>query len=375
MDLVRLGISGDTSSIRQLARRLLRRRSEETFSPAFREQLGSLLVGQGDAVLRGSRPAMPVEAEGQLALATVDDAPADEPPVLTPEARDTIAVLVDQRRRADRLAEIGLEPPKSLLLKGAPGVGKTLTARHLAAELGLPLLTVELAALMSSLLGKTGQNLRHLLDHARSFPCVLLLDEFDALAKRRDDQSDIGELKRLVNVLLLELERWPQSGLLVAATNHPQLLDPAVERRFDVVLTLAVPEQAQRAAILERALTRVGLDVANDVIVACALALAGSTGADLERYVAAAARTAILGDADPAVVLSEIALADLRRGADDDTDRRAAFCALATHELGLSQRAVGDMLGISHPTVGKLARHWHRTHAAPIPDVAPVAVG
>jgi len=372
VDLVRVGLSGDTTSVRQLARRMLRRRSDVTFSSAFRERLGSLLVGQSDPVLRGARPAMPLESEGHLALAKIEDAPDDEPPVLAPDSRRVIAVLIDQRRQADRLARIGLEPPKSLLLHGPPGVGKTLTARHLARELGLPLMTVELAALMSSLLGQTGQNLRQLLDHARSFPCVLLLDEFDAVAKRRDDQSDIGELKRLVNVLLLELERWPETGLLVAATNHTQLLDPAVGRRFDLQLTLAAPEQPERVAILKRALARVGLDIADDVVAACALALEGSTGADLEREVAAAARTVILDDADPTVILSEIALRGLRSGG--DPDRRAAFCALATQQLGLSQRTVGEMLSISHPTVGKLARQWRRINGAADCNVEAVAV-
>src|SRR5262249_22978077 len=153
--------------------------------------------------LRGARPPMPVDGDGQLALATVDDDLLDEPPVLDPSAEAVIGDLIDQRHQAERLALTGLEPPKSLLLQGPPGVGTLLPGRFLAHELGLPLMPVELAALMSSLLGQTGQNLRQLLDHARSFPCVLLLDEFDAVAKRRDDQSDIGELKRLVNVLLL----------------------------------------------------------------------------------------------------------------------------------------------------------------------------
>jgi SpoVK/Ycf46/Vps4 family AAA+-type ATPase len=355
-DLVRVGLSGDVGSVRQLARRMLRRQAAETFSADLRQQLGSLMVGQGNAVLRGARPPMPVDSDGQLALATVDDEPFDEPPVLDPSSEAVLAALIDQRRQAERLALTGLEAPKSLLLQGPPGVGKTLTARFLAHELGLPLMTVELAALMSSLLGQTGQNLRQLLDHARSFPCVLLLDEFDAVAKRRDDQSDIGELKRLVNVLLLELERWPDTGLLVAATNHPQLLDPAVGRRFDLTLALNLPGQAERVAIMARALKRFGLEVGADVIAASALALDGGSGADIERDVAAAARRAALSDAEPATVLADIALVGLRDG--KDADRRAAFCAMATKHLGLSQRAVGDLLEISHPTVGKLARRW-----------------
>jgi MoxR-like ATPase len=366
-DLVRVGLRGDASSVRQLARRMLRRQAADAFSTELRQQLGTLIVGQGDAILRGARPPMPVDGDGQLALAMVDDDLFDDPPVLDPSAEAVIGALIDQRRQAERLALTGLEPPKSLLLQGPPGVGKTLTARFLAHELGLPLMTVELAALMSSLLGQTGQNLRQLLDHARSFPCVLLLDEFDAVAKRRDDQSDIGELKRLVNVLLLELERWPDTGLLIAATNHPHLLDPAVGRRFDVTLALDLPGQAERVTIMERALQRFGLEVDSDVIAASALALDGASGADVERDVAAAARRAALSDADPSVVLADIALVGLRDG--EESDRRAAFCAMATKHLGLSQRAVGDLLGISHPTVGKLARRWTQAGAA-APDKA-----
>jgi MoxR-like ATPase len=368
-DLVRVGLRGDVSSVRQLARRMLRRQAADAFSTELRQQLGTLVVGQGDAVLRGARPTMPVDSDGQLALATIDDDLFDEPPVLDPSSEAVVAALIDQRRQAERLALTGLEPPKSLLLQGPPGVGKTLTARYLARELGLPLMTVELAALMSSLLGQTGQNLRQLLDHARSFPCVLLLDEFDAVAKRRDDQSDIGELKRLVNVLLLELERWPDTGLLIAATNHPQLLDPAVGRRFDVTLALQLPGQRERVTTMQRALERFSLDVNAEVVAACALAFEGASGADLERDVAAAARRAALSDANPSTVLADIALVGLRDG--EDNDRRAAFCAMATKHLGLSQRAVGDLLGISHPTVGKLARRWTRT----VPDATPVPAG
>lgn len=371
VDLVRIGLRGDASSVRQLARRMLRRQAAQPFSTELRQQLGTLMVGQGDPVLRGARPPMPIDSDGQLALATIDDDLADEPPILDPASDTVITALIDQRQQAERLALTGLEPPKTLLLQGLPGVGKTLTARHLARELGLPLMTVELAALMSSLLGQTGQNLRHLLDHARSFPCVLLLDEFDAVAKRRDDQSDIGELKRLVNVLLLELERWPDTGLLIAATNHPQLLDSAVGRRFDVTLALPLPGQPERVTILARAFERFGLAVDSDVVAACALAFDGASGADLERDVTAAARRATLADADPSAVLADIALAGLREG--DDTDRRAAFCAMATRHLGLSQRAVGDLLGISHPTVGKLARRWTQATSDRTPTPATAA--
>src|SRR5665213_3572636 len=126
-------------------------------------------------------------------------------------------------------------------LYSPPGVGKTLAARWIARELHRPLLTLDLSAVMSSFLGRTGANVRHVLDYAKGVDCVLLLDELDSIAKRRDDASDVGELKRLVTVLLQEIDDWPSTGLLIAATNHSDLLDPAVWRRFEMRVNFPMP--------------------------------------------------------------------------------------------------------------------------------------
>ena len=360
LDLVRLGLQGDGASIRQLGRKLLRHRSPETHTATFQERLGGLLVGVDASPLRGGRTPIPLEPDSKLPLAFVEDPALGDPPILDAGADEVLRRLLAERRAIAQLSAAGLDPPRTVLLSGPPGVGKTMTARYIAAELRLPLIGVELATLMSSLLGKTGQNLRQLLDHARAAPCVLLLDEFDAVAKRRDDQTDIGELKRLVNVLLVELDRWPASGLLVAATNHPQLLDPAVDRRFDIRLELALPAFAERVAILRRAATRTNMDASPTVLAACALALDGSSGADLEQIVTQAARRAVLGETFDRVV-AEHALGPLRMN--PGAGRRAAFCALAA-EQGLSHREIATMLGVSHPTVGKLIKLW-RTEYEP----------
>lgn len=356
VDLVRVGLAGDAGSVRQLARRLLQRRAQEQFSNGFRTALGTVVFDQGSDALRGTRSVTPVDAAGGLALVTTEEDISSEAPTLSREAEAAVARLLVERRGQKALSAAGLEPPKSLMLQGPPGVGKTLTARWLASELDLPLVSVELATLMSSLLGQTGQNLKQILDHAKSFPCVLLLDEFDALAKRRDDQSDVGELKRLVNVLLLELERWPAEGLLIAATNHPQLLDPAAARRFDVTIVLDLPEQEQRVELLRRALERYDLSGEQEFVPAYALAFAGKTGADIERDVAAAARASVLGNGAERPLA--FAAAEVLRADAAHPESRAAFCALATTQLGMTQRKVADLLGVTHPTVGNLARQW-----------------
>ena len=358
LDLVKFGLDGQTASVRHLSRKLLRK-SEKTHSKEFRQKLGQLLVGRASSPVRSVADIpLPVEPETRLPLARVEVGAREDPPILDPQIENAFEQLVESRSYAAELIEAGVEPPKTILLTGPPGVGKSMTARALAVRLDLPLIAVELSTLMSSFLGKTGQNLSRLLDHGREVPSVLFLDEFDALAKSRDDLTEIGELKRLVNMLLLELDRWPSSGLLVAATNHPQLLDPAVERRFDMVLELSLPEVEQRLAILTRAIERLDLDGRPSDLVLSAIAAAyeGSSGAALERLVAQSARTAIVGKEPISEVLAREALGPLR--ADDASrDRRAAFAGLAA-ETGMTQREIASLLGVSHPTVGKLIKDW-----------------
>ncbi|MGE5527071.1 MAG: AAA family ATPase [Methanosarcina sp.] len=362
LDLIRLGLDGDAKSVRQLGRQILRRKSGNR-SDSFRDGLGQLLLGDAGSSLRGAAAApLPVEEEGLMPLVERQEAPIAEPPVLGEEVNKQLDRFIRARTKATELLDRGVEPPRTLLLTGPPGVGKTMTARHLAATLSLPLLTVELAALMSSFLGRTGSNLRRVLDHARSEPCVLFLDEFDAVAKRRDDVTDIGELKRLVNLLLLEIEDWPMSGVLVAATNHPQLLDPAVERRFDVAIELGRPGFEERRSILARAAERLrGSDFPSETVLnACALAFEGESGSSLERIVSEAARVSVLEGASVSQGLAILAVARLDDGEPPESRRRRiAFAALASEELGMTQRDIADLLGVSHPTVGKMIKDWN----------------
>jgi len=254
-----------------------------------------------------------------------------------------------------------MEPTRTLLLTGAPGVGKTMTARYLAGALGLPLLSVDLAALISSYLGRTGQNLRRALDHARTHPSVLLLDEFDALGKRRDDPSDVGELKRIVNVLLGELERWPSHSLFVAATNHPELLDRAVWRRFDRTLVIEPPTGVARRAILERLLAEQGYRLPEHDLALTVDATDGMSGSDITRFVRAHLREAVMSRIElEAVPLAHGAMEALLRRAlgPEGTVERVRFAGLAAEHWGWPQRQIADLLHVSHVTVGRLLKQW-----------------
>lgn len=143
---------------------------------------------------------------------------------------------------ADLLNTFGLEVPHALLLYGPPGCGKTKCAQLIAKKLKLPLVIARLDSIISSYLGTTAKNIRMLFEFIQKMPCVLFLDEFDAIAKARDDRNELGELKRVVNSLLQNIDSMNPESLLIAATNHDQLLDSAVWRRFDYKLEIELPD-------------------------------------------------------------------------------------------------------------------------------------
>ena len=164
---------------------------------------------------------------------------------LDPRVRSACDELVEEQRRADVLRASGLEPRHRVLLAGPPGNGKTSLAEALAFELALPLFTVRYDAVVTSYLGETAQRLRRLFDFVRTEPCVLFFDEFDAIGKERGDIHETGEIKRVVTTLLLQMDDLPSYCVLVGATNHPELLDRATWRRFEICLELCTPSPAQ----------------------------------------------------------------------------------------------------------------------------------
>ena len=200
---------------------------------------------------RQAEAPVPVDLESRLQLLRVETTPTlDVEPIWDAGVKRALEQLISERQRDQELIKRGLTPTRSIIFTGPPGVGKTLAARWVARELHRPLLTLDLSAVMSSFLGRTGANVRHVLDYAKSVDGVLLLDELDAIAKRRDDVTDVGELKRLVTVLLQEIDDWPPTGLLIAATNHSDLLDPAVWRRFEMRVDFPMPgDESVRRAI------------------------------------------------------------------------------------------------------------------------------
>ena len=165
--------------------------------------------------------------------------------VLTSVVEETIHELVAEQCRADLLRAYNLEPRNRVLLAGPPGNGKTTLAEALADSLNVPLMVVRYEAVIGSYLGETAQRIEQVFEHSRSRQCVLFFDEFDSVGKERGDIHETGEIKRVVSSLLLQIDALPSYVVVVTASNHPELLDRAVWRRFQIRLELGPPSQTQ----------------------------------------------------------------------------------------------------------------------------------
>ena len=294
----------------------------------------------------------PVDVDSKMSLIRVfDDRDNPAKPILSETLFGQIDGIVRERAERAKLAQHGIRPTRSAILVGPPGVGKTLSARYIAAQLNKPLWVLDLTTVMSSLLGKTGNNLRMVFDHAKQNEAVLLLDEIDAIAKRRSDESDVGELKRLVTAILQEVDSWPDSGLLLAATNHPELIDPALWRRFDRILNFELADAAGVLAAVRRFLDR-DIDAFEPWVDTLAATLQGHSLSDVERTVLSLRRSAVLDKSEPRKLVADLALHQV--GALDKTARRELAVTLAK-EGGMSHNQISELTGVARDTLRKYA--------------------
>ncbi|PDO10328.1 MAG: AAA family ATPase [Candidatus Reconcilbacillus cellulovorans] len=172
--------------------------------------------------------------------------------ILPENVRNACVELIEEQHRCDLLRSYNLEPRHRVILVGPPGNGKTSLAEALAGALMVPMYIVRYEGIVGSYLGETANRLKRLFEFVRTQRCVLFFDEFDAIGKERGDKHETGEIKRVVSSLLLQIDDLPSHVVVVTATNHPELLDKAVWRRFQLRLFLPKPEKPQIEAWLER---------------------------------------------------------------------------------------------------------------------------
>lgn len=288
LDMIRAGLNGDKVLLEHAA--LAFSRSLKKAMPDTSEKIIALLSDHsffgGHSLRAEGVKAPPTNPDSNLDMATI--VAPDESKFPRPKLNEHLSQIIDnfleERTNISALLQNGILPSNKILLTGAPGTGKTMLARYLASALGKNLVIMDISSSISSLLGKTGSNIKKILNYAKSTSSVLLLDEFDAIAKSRNDNTDLGELKRVVNVLLMEMEEWPSSSLLIATSNHPELLDRAIWRRFDFHLNIGLPDPFEIREILFDLLSQQVKDDSNRTFVGhVAGLLEGVSAADVCR--------------------------------------------------------------------------------------------
>ena len=183
--------------------------------------------------------------------------------VLAPEVEEKVTRIESEYLARERLMHHGLKPRRKILLYGSTGCGKSMAAERIAWDLGLPFYKVRFDTIISSYLGESASNLQNLFEGMREFPCLLLLDEFDIIGTQRaSGTKDIGEIHRIVNVLLGLLEEYDGQGILIATTNLEGILDNALFRRFDDLIELPLPNQHEIAVLLKQEFSAVKLEKA-----------------------------------------------------------------------------------------------------------------
>ena len=334
--LVRLVIAEQYDDVRLYVARLVRKYRETM--PALSEQLDLYLRNKPQKPAQGLRKvtvpkptqsqAMPVDEDSRLTLLKAPNEKITSKPLLSSQIEDSLDQIILERKHIDRLKALGLQPTRSAIFVGPPGVGKTLTASWLAQKLGVPF---------------------YALDFAKKGPCVLLLDEIDSIAKKRSDDSDVGELKRLVTVILQEVDEWPSSSLLLAATNFAELIDPALWRRFDLVLNFEKPNSESIKEAIKRFL---GPDYAIfarwiDLLV---IMFKDESFSNIERSINKFRRSVALGiSSDEELIESFIkdGLSEL------DRNERKEIAVNLKRNSKLSQHAISDLTGVSRDTIRK----------------------
>lgn len=329
-------------------------------------KFNKFLLSQNEAVLSamGSQKelAVPVDTESRAVLADVIYPYNNNIDViLSKQNSESINSFILSYKSIDKLNSLGIETSNTLLLYGPPGCGKTQCAYLIAKELNLPLVIARLDSLISSYLGTTAKNIRSLFEFAQKMPCVLFLDEFDAIAKARDDSNELGELKRVVNSLLQNVDAMSSDSILLAATNHETLLDNAVWRRFGYKLKIEMPDLEAIIKMIDlfsNGKSNLSPREKNEL----AICFLGLSGANIEEIMIKAIRNAVINDlkVEKRCFYEELFL---YKGIvpQNCSDKKEILTLKAKYlrqcdEKTFSLQIIADILGSSKTTISKLIK-------------------
>lgn len=308
----------------------------------------------------------PVDKESGAPLASVAFPGEGEKglePILDAPLSKAIEALVAEWQSAAMLIKAGIRPPLNLLLYGAPGTGKTALAKVIAEQMELPLVTARLDGLISSFLGTTARNIANLFEFANRYDCILLLDEFDAVAKVRDDPHELGEIKRVVNTLLQCLDDRRERGFTIAITNHEHLLDAAIWRRFDSRVEIPRPGAQSRVRMVARFLS--GVPVEEVDIDFLAWLTDGRSGAEIETLCNSIKRYLVMNGTGRKSLLDALRVNALLSADHSDSPRQAIFAddseklarrLSSDEEIRFTQESLARLFDTTQSTISRWTR-------------------
>lgn len=303
VSLVKAGTAGDKRGFQTAAEALIAEERAKRHD-VLAERLAKAIQPNGSGIY--SPTASEALHRGKDFIAEVIPRRRLEDLILPCAARQGVEELVEEQRRADVLRAHGLEPRSRILLVGPPGTGKTTLAEAIADAVAVTLFVVRYESMIGSYLGETAARLKRVFDYARTTPCVLFFDEFDAIGKERGDIHETGEIKRVVTSLLMQIDELPSYTIVAAATNHPELLDRAAWRRFQVRLNLALPTQKELSAYIDAFMRHFGESLGASPY-SIARSLGGISYAEAEQFCLDVRRRQVLamGGKDLKTILSE----------------------------------------------------------------------
>ena len=261
--LVKSGTVGDSDAFRSAAEQLINEERAKQHNLLANDLERILYADKRNHIanVRNILPEPPVDKDSGVPLVEIRNPSRSlDEVVLGPITLEVVENVLEEYRREDVLRSYGMLPAEKVLFFGPPGCGKTLAAEAIAYELDRPLAIVRLDSLVSSFLGETASNLRKIFDFIEKHKMVALFDEFDALGKERDDGSEHGELRRIVNAVLQMMDSYNGKSIIIAATNHEQILDSAIWRRFDELVEFPILNKNQIQHLLQLKLRGVRRD-------------------------------------------------------------------------------------------------------------------
>jgi len=294
--LIRAGASGDSAAFRLASEAIITEERQKQHH-LLANDLEQILYGEQSAPTVSSKKLiqdLPVDKERGLPLLDIKQPQRSLDEIILPnQSFIAIEELLEEHRRQDVLRSYGMQASSRVIFYGPPGCGKTLAAEVIAFEMDYPLAIVRLDALVSSYLGETAANLRKVFDFIAKTPLVVLFDEFDAIGKERSDSGEHGELRRVVNAVLQMMDAYRGQSLILAATNHEQILDSAIWRRFDETIEFPLPNEIQLVEILKLKLRgiRRQFELDDEKLLNSFIDL---SGADVERVIRRAIKRMIL---------------------------------------------------------------------------------